>query len=157
MELKLTPVKYRIMGAVIDGLINLGVILLILILTSTADIITILFTKNTSAVLDAVSLIKLLGAGLLIEIYFIGYLVVLPLVNKGATIGQRLFHMAMVKEDGKNVDFKTLFVRQVVGNTLVMVSTFMAASIVSLLLMMFRKDNASIADIVGKTYVIDCK
>lgn len=151
MELRLTPVKYRIMGAIMDSLISFFAILLILILTSTTDIITII--NNGTA--TSISIINVIGAGLLIEIFLIFYLVVIPLMNKGSTIGQRMFHMTMVKEDGTDVDFKTLFVRQVVGNTIILVSTLSVGWIVSLIVMLYRRDNATIADLVGKTYVID--
>lgn len=151
MELKITPVKYRILAAVVDILISVLAILLILVLTSSTDILNILTQSGDVKV----SLINVLGAGLIIEIYLIAYLAVVPLINHGATVGQRLFHMAIVKEDGTEVDFQTLFIRQVLGNSLIIVSTLTWGWVVSLAVMIYRRDNASIADVVGKTYVVD--
>ena len=156
MELKLTPRKYRILGALVDCAINFCAIVLILLVTSSIDIIKIIMQNQSIASIN-VSIINLIFAGLLIEVYLIIYLVFVPLYNHGATIGQRMFHMAMVNEDGTDCNFETLFMRQVVGNTLILFSTFAIGWFVSLCCMFYRKDNATIADIIGKTYVVDRK
>ena len=156
MELKLTPRKYRILGAIADCVINFLAITLILLCTRTVDIIKILM-HDSSISSTNMSMINLVTAGLFIEVYLIIYLVFIPLYNHGATIGQKMFHMAMVNEDGTECNFETLFMRQVVGNTLILFSTLAIGWIVSICCMFYRKDNATIADIIGKTYVIDRK
>ena len=154
MELKLTPRKYRIMAAIVDIIINLCIIFLILALTSSIEIFSVIIHD---ASIGASTIINLISAGLIIEVYLTVYLVLIPLYNHGATFGQRMFHMSIVKEDGSDVDFETLFIRQIVGNTLILFSTFAIGWVVSLMIMLYRKDNACLADIIGRTYVIDRK
>jgi uncharacterized RDD family membrane protein YckC len=52
--------------------------------------------------------------GAIVTILDSAYYLVLPLVWKYQTIGRFLTRIAIVKEDGEKVDFKTLFVREVI-------------------------------------------
>lgn len=152
--MKYAAVKYRIFGTIADSIINLFAIFIILLLTSTADIIEI-FIRNQTASIDVTLLVRLLVAGLVIEMYLIVSTVIYPILTKGSTIGQQLFKIKMVNENGSNCTFLVLFIRQTLGNTLAGLLSFGVTAIISLFLMIYREDNRSIADVLAKTYVID--
>jgi len=152
--MKYAAVKYRIFGTIADFIINIFVIIIILILTSTADIIEI-FIRNQAASISIALLIRLLATGLVIEMYLIIASVIYPILTKGSTIGQQLFKIKMVNENGSNCTFLTLFIRQTLGNTLSSLLSFGVSALISLFLMIYRDDNRSIADVLAKTYVID--
>jgi len=56
--------------------------------------------------------------GAIVTIVAISYYLVLPLVWKKQTVGRFLTRIAIIKEDGRPVDFQTLFLREVIGRML---------------------------------------
>ncbi|SHJ95335.1 Uncharacterized membrane protein YckC, RDD family [Clostridium amylolyticum] len=118
------------------------------------------------------------GLGLLFAFF---YYVFVPLtIWNGQTLGKRWCHFKIVKTDGKNVVFKELFFRQVIGiflveGALIFPSSLLrqilslasninfitplmylgiAVSIISVLFVLFRKDHKAIHDLISNTRVI---
>lgn len=66
-------------------------------------------------------------AGVLAIVFYLGYYFVLELkVYKGQTFGKRLFKLKVVKDDGSDVDFKTILLREGLG--LMIVEGYLANS-----------------------------
>lgn len=112
------------------------------------------------------------------------YYVAIPLgKNKGQTLGKKLLHLKIVKENGEDVDFKAIFIRQVIGIILIEGGLYTASviwqqvieltlaipvvtflkflglglSILSALLLAFHKNHKPIHDYIAKTMVVDIK
>jgi uncharacterized RDD family membrane protein YckC len=121
-------------------------------------------------------------AGCLGLLFALFYYMIMPLkVWKGQTLGKRWCHFKIVKMDGDNVIFKELFLRQIIGIFLVegalifpsklfhqilsLVSNVnlttplryigIAVSILSGLLVLFRKDHKAIHDLISNTRVMN--
>ena len=106
------------------------------------------------SVLTLYSLIELVQVGLVIEIIFILYYISIPVRNHGQTIGKKMLKIRVVKDDGKDADFSTLFMRQAIAEQLLGALTFGATYIVNALLALFRKDKKSISDVFANTKVV---
>lgn len=66
-------------------------------------------------------------AGVLAIVFYLGYYFVLELkVYKGQTFGKRLFKLKVIKDDGSDVDFKTILLREGLG--LMIVEGYLANS-----------------------------
>ncbi len=110
------------------------------------------------------------------------YYFVIPLKNKGKTIGKAAFDFKIVKQNGAEVDFKTLFLRQIIvylflevyllsmGPLLLHLIELLTnkslsfyflitliISIISCLMVTFGKDRLSIHDRISKTKVVSIK
>ena len=121
-------------------------------------------------------------AGCLGLLFALFYYMIMPLkVWKGQTLGKRWCHFKIVKMDGDNVIFKELFLRQIIGIFLVEGALIfpsklfhqilslvinvnlttplryigIAVSILSVLLVLFRKDNRAIHDLISNTRVMN--
>ncbi len=106
------------------------------------------------------------------------YFVVLPLYQKGQTLGKKIFKIRIVREDNEDLSANELIIRSVIINGLLntllsfclvfLLSGFEYFTIVSILgliqliliivsicMMIFRKDKKGLQDIITKTHVID--
>lgn len=117
-------------------------------------------------------------AGLLGLIFAFFYYVIVPLIIwKGQTLGKHLCHFKIVKENGEDIDFKDLFLRQVIGIFLIEGSLISASnlfhqilsiitninlvtplmyigipiSILSSVFVLFKKDHKAIHELIAKT------
>ncbi len=150
----LSRIKYRFFAALADLVINVVVIFFIMILTSTAPLISLII-DGSSIQFDAVLLYRIVQAGIIIEIYLIVYSTVVPLYTHGQTLGKYLFKIRMVMQDETDCGFAALFIRQTLAKTLLNALTFGFSIIVSFILILYRRDRSSIADILAKTKVVD--
>jgi uncharacterized RDD family membrane protein YckC len=82
----------------------------------------------------------------------LGYLLILPVLWYGYTIGKRICGIRIVRMDGSNVGFGTMLLRVLVAG-FVYVITLGIAYIVSAFMVGLRKDKRSIHDILANTYV----
>ncbi len=110
------------------------------------------------------------------------YYFIIPLKNKGKTLGKAAFDFKIVKQNGSDVDFKTLFIRQIVvylflevyllsmGPLLLHLIELSAninlsfyflitliISIISCLMVTFGKNRLAIHDRITKTRVVSIK
>ena len=58
------------------------------------------------------------------------------------------------EDDGSNVDFSTLFMRQAIAEQLIGALTFGVSFVVNALLALFRKDKKSVSDVFANTKVV---
>jgi uncharacterized RDD family membrane protein YckC len=147
--------RARIAAYLVDLIINTLVIFLFLLATTSTEIIAIIWGNPTGIVFDMLLFIKVLRAGMFIMGYLTFYSVVLPYLNKGQTVGKRLFHLRVVRMDDFKADFICLMMREMVGKYLLSIATLFASPFISFALISYRPDRRSIHDIIANTKVVD--
>lgn len=80
------------------------------------------------------------------------YALILPIVWYGYTIGKRALGIRIMKVDGEKVGIGTMLLRTIVSG-FVYAITFGLALIVSIFMVVFRKDKRSVHDMIANTYV----
>lgn len=143
----------RLIARVIDTVI-VGVVVIIIMLLTSAEAIFNLIKEGTEIRLTLYSLIDMVQVGLVIGVFMIIYFVSIPVRNNGQTIGKKMMRIRVVKVNGKEVDFATLFYRETICDQLLAALTFMISLPMNAILAIYRKDKRSISDIFAKTRVI---
>ena len=147
------PLLRRLLAWVVDAIIMAIIITMILLCTSLGAILN-LVKEGTSLTLTLYSLIELVQVGLVIEILFILYYISIPVRNHGQTFGKKMLKIRVVNDNGEDVNFSTLFMRQAIAEQLLGALTFGMSYIENALLALFRKDKKSISDVFANTKVI---
>ena len=147
------PLLRRLLAWIVDAVIMLVVIVVLLLCTSLTAIFNI-FDVNATFTINLVTLIELIQVGLIVEIIFIIYYISIPVRNHGQTFGKKMLKIRTVKDDGSNVDFSTLFMRQAIAEQLIGALTFGVSFVINALLALFRKDKKSISDVFANTKVV---
>ncbi len=154
-ENKIAKLRYRVLATIADFIVNVLMVALILVVTSSVSIMSLFFGQTS--VINLPILIKLVEVGVLIATYFTIYFVIIPLYTKGQTLGYWLFKIRVVQNDGKNVTFMSMFVRSMLGQIVFNLITLGVGVIVSSILMVYRKDHCAIHDVLAKTIVVDAQ
>lgn len=131
----------RLAANIIDGLLlSIPYLILTLLFGVKLDL------NNPSAIptLDPASSIS--------NIISILYMLILPPLWNGATVGKRLVGIRIARVDGSKVTVGTMALRSIVG-PLVEIIPLGLGSLVSLFMIVFRKDKRSIHDFIAGTYV----
>ena len=81
------------------------------------------------------------------------YLTFVPLLWSGYIIGKRMMKIKIKRIDGKELTFKNMLLREVVGKFLLVFLTIGISSLVSIFMILFRTDKRGIHDLLGGTYV----
>ncbi len=77
---------------------------------------SVLHTTNVRMVLSDLPFQWALIAGILAIVFYVGYYFVMELcVYKGQTFGKRIMKLKVVQDDGTDVDFMSIFKREVIG------------------------------------------
>lgn len=87
------------------------------------------------------------------QIIYTLYLTFIPLVWGGYVIGKRILRIKVKRINESELTFKHMFLREVVGKFLVMNLTFGISAIISVFMVVFRKDKRTVHDLIGGTYV----
>lgn len=67
---------------------------------------------------------------------------------------KRIFKIKKIRyKDNGNVTILNMFLREIVGYNIISLVTFGLSVVVSILMVMFRKDKRAIHDFIGRTYV----
>lgn len=147
------PLLRRLLAWLVDAII-IGVVIVVILLCTSLTAIFNLIKEGTSFNLTLFALIELIQVGLVIEILFILYYISFPVRNHGQTIGKKMLKIRVVKDDGKDVDFSTLFMRQAIAEQLLGALTFGVTFVVNALVALFRKDKKSLSDVFASTKVV---
>ncbi len=83
------------------------------------------------------------------------YFLVVPVLSKGQTVGKKFFRIRIVKNDGSNVDFAALFIREVIGKILIDFSTFGLSVFASGAVLCLQNERVTFHDILSSTMVVD--
>ncbi|NDI36382.1 RDD family protein [Chengkuizengella sediminis] len=94
----------------------------------------------------------IIGIGDLSQILDVLYLIIVPVVWYGYTIGKRICGIRIVKMNGENVGIGTMLLRQLVGGIIYAI-TLGIAIIVSITMVAVREDKRSVHDFIAGTYV----
>jgi uncharacterized RDD family membrane protein YckC len=78
----------------------------------------------------------------------------LPLWWNGYTVGKRLLGIRIVKVDGTSLDLKAMFLRAIVVEGILTLLTFAYLPLVSLVMVIVRRDKRAVHDLLAGTYVI---
>lgn len=99
--------------------------------------------------------INLVLASSLLTILVVFYYLVLPFYWEKQTIGRAMMKIMLVRNDGKPIDFKVLFIRDVVGRIFPFILSLGASIVVEGILMMFDKRKITYGDYLADTKIID--
>ncbi|WP_186580319.1 RDD family protein [Aquibacillus kalidii] len=87
------------------------------------------------------------------DIFYVIYLIVIPVLWSGYIIGKRICNIKLKRIDGGNVKLSNTIMRELVGFHLIGIVTFGLSIVVSVFMVIFREDKRAIHDFVGGTYV----
>jgi uncharacterized RDD family membrane protein YckC len=151
--IKYAKARHRILAALFDFALCYALVLL----TMLRPILLLIQSVNSGSSSDIFRFtMSLLIFGVLGFIEIILYYIALPSLLKGQTLGMKFFGIRIVKENGDKVDFGTLFVRELIGNILIVVTTFGFSILSSFCTLVSRNDKRTFSDILSGTTIIDC-
>lgn len=108
----------------------------------------------------------------------VGYFVLFQYLNKGQTIGKRIMHIRIIKEDGSNIRFidmiiRTSFINEILPGIISLILILTCSKriffigytgisfieniviLISAIMLLCRKDGKALRDIITKSMVID--
>lgn len=150
--MKIAKVRHRIMASLLDFIIVAGISFLF-VLVKLPFLIS--FLQSYEHVVTTKFIVDIFRWGIIFTAFFLAYYSVVPTFLKGQTIGKKVFKLKIVKEDGSDVDYKTMLYREGIGRIFINVASLGMTLIADIVIMNLRKDNKNIKDILAKTKVID--
>ena len=88
------------------------------------------------------------------KLFYISYLTITPVLWGGYVIGKRICNIKIKRfKDDKNVTILNMFMREVVGNYILVLVTFGMSAVASMFMVILREDKRAIHDFIGGTYV----
>ena len=150
--MKLAKVRHRIMAAMLDFGIVLG--LLGIITVGKLPIIINIFSQENYTV-TAKFIVDIFRYGIIFSIILLIYYVVIPLFFNGQTFGKKVFKLQIQKENGEKIDSRTMFYREGIGRVFLNFASLGVTVIVSTIIMIFREDKKDLIDVLAKTKVVD--
>lgn len=144
--------RYRIMAFVFDWLIVYFFCLLIMFF----PIINLIKDIGNATPAETISLMLcLIVFSLSCFIFLVFYFVILPVILKGQTIGKKIFKIRVVKQNGSDVDYLTMFVREIIGMVLIDFASFGVTAIIRLICLAIKNNRLTYQDVLSSTVVID--
>lgn len=151
--MKLARVRHRMIAAILDYLIILGIAFILFITVWPGVIVSIITNEPVTLMM----VLKLLRTIILYTFVVLGYYAIVPLFLKGQTIGKKVFKLKIVTIDESEIDYKVMFFREAVCRILIRNLSLGLSDIISCIIMIIREDNKTLADVFAKTKVIDLK
>jgi uncharacterized RDD family membrane protein YckC len=142
---------HRIFANIFD-LVVIVAIALLLTFRSLISLITAIINPTS---IDSLALyLSAFGSGALAFMAVIAYFIVLPIFWNGQTLGKRFFKIRIIKNDGSDIDFKTIFLREMI-RVLLFILTFGVSAFADTMVLLFSKQRIGFYDYVAATQVID--
>lgn len=141
----------RFFAALVDFFILFAVVLVMMIPSIVSFINALVYSNPQSITALYVSSFV---AGALSLLFIAFYLIFLPIVWHGQTLGKRYFNLQIVKTDDSPVDFKCMFIRTFCF-LLIIILTFGAALLTEILNVGAAKKITSVFDILASTKVVE--
>lgn len=151
MDLKPSKISNRILAGFFDFLILFALCLVVLI-PSIVSLINLIV--NNTALNSAAMYVSSFFSGALYVVLLVFYLVVLPVIWKGQTLGKKFFRIATIKANGKEIDYRTMVVREVAFIFFLFISLGLSLLIDIITIACSKKHN-SYFDIIATTNVVD--
>ena len=149
--MKKTLIGHRLLAILFDTFIVLAIIIV-------ANIPAVISFVNVSINKSTVNIVALYIAaffsGALSLIGIILYTIVVPVFLNGQTLGKKYFNLAIVKNNGSDIDFKTMFIRELTRFFIIIVS-FGLSIIVDLITLMTSRGCSTFYDTISTTKVVD--
>ncbi len=141
----------RLMSTIFDFIVCVAVSLIIM-LASILSLVNALVDVDYANVVAL--FISTLISGGLVFLFVIVYLIAIPTLWRGQTLGKRFFGIKLVKKDGSDVDIKTLFAREItrIGLLIISLGTSAVANFLSLTI---SKSHLAFHDVIASTCVIE--
>ena len=150
--MNITSAGNRIIAALFDFFIMVALCLIAII---PAIISFLSYLNDPAQVMNTAALfISAFVSGALVVVVLVIYLVVLPVFLSGQSLGKRFFHIRIICTNGKELDFRTMFTREMI-HILFIVLTIGLVSIVDLIILISSKNKQSFYDVLASTCVID--
>ncbi|HBI04534.1 MAG TPA: RDD family protein [Paenibacillaceae bacterium] len=138
----------RLGAAILDGII-VGIPLAIL-LTLLGGGGSVEEMIQSNGVVDPAQLQQYLTANGIISLISLLYGLLLPTLWNGYTLGKRIVGIHIVKANGDKVSFGTMLMRNIVGGIVELIALW---GLVSLIMIIARKDKRTLHDLVAGTQV----
>lgn len=137
------------------NIFDLVVIVAIALLLTFRSLISLIIALINPTSLDSLALyLSAFGSGALAFMAVIAYFIVLPIFWNGQTLGKRFFKIRIIKNDGSDIDFKTIFLREMI-RVLLFILTFGVSAFADTMVLLFSKQRIGFYDYVAATQVID--
>ena len=147
-----TPkLSHRIFAGIFDTLIVFALVLIALI-PSIVSLINVLISDNTWNVVALYFSSFISGA--LSLVFVILYLIVLPVYLNGQSLGKKYFNIMVIKNNGTPIDFRTMFIRELV-RIFILLATFGLSIFVDLITLSTSRGRVSFYDTLSSTSVVD--
>ncbi|UOQ42862.1 RDD family protein [Halobacillus salinarum] len=91
--------------------------------------------------------------GWAVQIGYLLYSIILPSIWTGYILGKRIFRIKIEKANGKAVTFFDMFIRECIGKFIFGYLSFGMTTVISGLMITFRKDRRAIHDFLAGTMV----
>lgn len=149
--MKTPKISHRIFSAIFDFFIMLALILIAMIPSVVSLINT--FVNNTT--INVVSLyLSTSISGALALVLIILYSIVVPVLLHGQTLGKKYFNLSIVKVNGQNIDFKSMFIRELT-RLFAILASFGLVLIVDFITLVTSRGQTTFYDILASTNVVD--
>ena len=151
--MKLAKVRHRILAALVDFGIILG--LFVILTIGKLPFIISMLVSSKEHVVTTKFIFDVFRYGIIFCIILLIYYIVFPLFFSGQTIGKKIFKLQIMKDNDKKLDYKTMFYREGIGRIFINIASLGITVIASTIIMALREDNKDLADILAKTKVVD--
>ena len=155
--MKLSKPIHRIAAYLLDFIIT-GIITMIVCLLCSIDIYKVFINSlilGRETLLSHKEIFSFYCSIMLSTLLTCSYFTLLPFLFRGQTLGMKFFRIKILNEKGEKASLKRLFIREIFGKLFLNFASMFVGNIVSLFLMINRKDRKSIADILAATIVVD--
>ena len=146
--MKLAKVRHRIMATLLDLGIIIGFFILIA-LTKLPFIISMF--KSKEHLVTTKLIVDVFRWGIILGVLLLVYYIVVPLLLNGQTVGKKVFKLQIVKEDGSELDYKTMFYREGIGRILINFASLGITAFASIVIMALREVVKVGDDVLRKT------
>lgn len=149
--MKKTLISHRLLAILFDTFIVLAIIVVANI-PSIMSFINVTLKNSTINIVAMYIAAFLSGALSLVGIIL--YTIVVPVFLKGQTLGKRYFNLTIVKTNGGEIDFKTMFIRELT-RFFIILCTLGISIIVDIITLITSRGNSTFYDTISTTKVVD--
>lgn len=149
--MKRTLISHRLFAILFD----IFIVLAIVVISNIPSVVSFINVSIDKSTINIVALyISAFFSGALSFIGIILYTIVVPVFLNGQTLGKRYFNLTIVKNNGGDIDFKTMFIREL-SRFFIIIVTLGLSIIVDLITLVTSRGNSTFYDTISTTKVVD--